>query len=85
MRASIVCGLLATALMVGCGAPVEQEEETLVSTQEALIPDCNGLHDAINYYSDAARTNLIGIRGCYCGSWSSWGKTSVYSEPNWDC
>ncbi|WP_223645352.1 hypothetical protein [Corallococcus sp. EGB] len=85
MRASIVCGLVATALMVGCGAPVEQEEEPQLGTQESPIPDCSGYHDAINYYSDAAHTTLIGIKGCYCGSWSTWGRTSAFSEPNLDC
>ncbi len=85
MRASIVCGLLATALMVGCGAPVELEEENHLSTQEAPFPDCNGMHDAIDFYSDATYTTLIGRRGCHCGLWSRWGTTSSYSVPNWDC
>jgi hypothetical protein len=86
MRASIFGGLLATALLVGCGAPMEQEEESDFSTQEAPIPDCSSSPDSLNnYYSDPSYTNLIGQRGCWCGSWTSWGKTSTYSQFISEC
>ncbi|WNG44177.1 hypothetical protein F0U60_08720 [Archangium minus] len=88
MRASIIGGLLATALMaVGCGAPMEQEEEGVqLSTQEAAFPDCSGSSDSlIVYYSDASYTTEIGARGCSCGLWASWGKTSTYRQYRLDC
>ncbi|MFP2904388.1 hypothetical protein ACLESD_04900 [Pyxidicoccus sp. 3LFB2] len=87
MRASIFGGLLATALMaVGCGAPMEQEEESHLSSQEAPIPDCSNSPDSlINFYSDPGYTNQVGARGCYCGSWVSWGYMSTYRQNVWEC
>ncbi|WNG33699.1 hypothetical protein F0U61_08700 [Archangium violaceum] len=87
MRASIIGGLLATALMaVGCGAPMEEEEGVQLSTQEAAIPDCSGSADSLRtYYSDASYTTKIGARGCSCGLWVSWGRTSSYHQFISDC
>lgn len=87
MRASIVGGLLATALMVvGCGAPMEEEEGTNLATQEAAIPDCSGSPDYLTtYYSDANYTTQIGARGCSCGWWVSWGRTSAYTQYSTEC
>lgn len=88
MRATIL-GVLATmaVMAVGCGAPVEpQEENSNLATQSAPIPDCSGSPDTlITYWSDATYTVQIGGRGCYCGSWESWGKTSIYSQHVNDC
>ncbi|QRO00599.1 hypothetical protein JRI60_16970 [Archangium violaceum] len=87
MRASIFGGLLATALMVvGCGAPVEQEEAADLSTLESPIPDCANSPDSLyTYYSDATYTTQIGIRGCSCGWWYSSGRTSAYSLYTPEC
>lgn len=87
MRASIFGGLVAMALMaVGCGAPVEQEEGTDLATQEAAIPDCSGSPDTlITYWRDATYSEQIGGRGCHCGWWESWGKTSAYSQTPNEC
>ena len=82
MRASIIGGLMATALMVvGCGAPMEPEESSELSTQEAPLPDCANSGDTLyTYYSDSTYTTEIGGRGCSCGYWVSWGKTSTYRQ-----
>lgn len=87
MRASIFGGLLATALLVvGCGAPTEQDEGAELSTQEAPLPDCSSSGDTLyTYYSDATYTTVIGARGCSCGWWVSWGKTSTYRQFTPDC
>ncbi|WP_375769232.1 hypothetical protein NR798_47445 [Archangium gephyra] len=86
MRLSVLGGLLATALMVGCGAPMEQEEGTELSTQEAQLPDCSTTGDTLrSYYRDASYTDLIGQRGCSCGMWMSWGTTSVYNQLTPEC
>lgn len=87
MRASISGGLLTMALMaVGCGAPIEQEEGPDLSTQEAPIPDCSGSPDSlVTYWSDATYTVQIGGRGCHCGWWESWGRTSAYKQYVYEC
>ena len=88
MRASILGGgLLATALMlVGCGAPLEEEEGPELATQEATIPDCSTSPDSLyTYYSDATYLIQIGARGCWCGTWNSWGGTSIYRQYTSEC
>jgi hypothetical protein len=87
MRASIFGGLLTMALVaVGCGAPTEQEEESTLATQEAAIPDCSSSPDFLTtYWKDATYSEQIGGRGCHCGWWESWGKTSVYTQVISDC
>lgn len=72
--------LLAAGMMLaGCGgaAPAAEEQEPLVSQEEAL-PDCTGQNYETEYYSDASYTNLIGSRGCSCGYYFTWGPTSAY-------
>jgi hypothetical protein len=87
MRAKIFGGLLAMSMMaVGCGTPVEQEEESHLATQEAPIPDCSGSPDSlITYWKDATYSEQIGGRGCHCGWWESWGKTSPYQQNINEC
>ena len=86
MRLSIVGGLLATTLMVGCGAPMEPEEGTELSTQEAALPDCSTSGETLyTYYRDASYTEMIGQRGCSCGFWTSWGTTSTYRQYTPEC
>ncbi|NOK15450.1 hypothetical protein [Corallococcus carmarthensis] len=87
MRASIVGGLAAMALMaVGCGAPVEQEEGPDLASQEATIPDCSGSPDSlIMYFKDASYSEQIGGRGCHCGWWESWGRTSTFQQYINEC
>ncbi|RYZ39568.1 MAG: hypothetical protein EOO71_19590 [Myxococcaceae bacterium] len=86
MRASILGGVLATALMVGCGPAMEQEEAQDLSTQESPLPDCSGSPDNLTmYFKDAAHSEQIGGRGCHCGWWNSWGKTSPYTVVLNEC
>ena len=87
MRASIFGGLLSMALMaVGCGGTPIEEEGADLATQEAAIPDCSGSPDSlITYWSDATYTVQIGGRGCHCGWWESWGRTSAYRQNLNEC
>ncbi|HZH13585.1 MAG TPA: hypothetical protein VE057_04395 [Archangium sp.] len=86
MRLSILGGLLSTALMVGCGAPMEPEEGTELSTQEAQLPDCAASGETLyTYYRDASYTQVTGQRGCSCGMWYSWGTTSTYRQFTPEC
>ena len=85
MRTFLIGGLL--ALAVGCGGPMEQENEPNLATQEAPLPDCSNEPNAnlYRYYSDATHTQLIGEWGCYCGGLFVWGSRSVYSEYIQEC
>ncbi|NBD07943.1 MULTISPECIES: hypothetical protein [Corallococcus] len=87
MRASIVGGLSLMALMaVGCGGPVSQEEGPDLASQEATIPDCSNSPDSLTmYFKDATYTEQIGGRGCHCGTWESWGRSSIYQQYVSDC
>lgn len=88
MRASIFGGLLTMALMtVGCGAPIEQPQEgSEPATQEAPLPDCSNSPDSlVTYWSDASYSEQIGGRGCHCGWWESWGRTSAYRQYLYEC
>ena len=87
MRASIFGGLVTMALMaVGCGAPIEQEEKSNLTTQEAPIPDCSNSPDSlVTFWSDATYSEQIGGRGCHCGWWENWGKTSSYRQNLYEC
>lgn len=79
---------LAMGLSVGCGGTMADEapqEASNLQTREDAIPDCAGETSYTMYFSDAAHTMQIGGRGCYCGSWGSWGKTSSYSEYLYEC
>ncbi|MCE9670553.1 hypothetical protein LY474_22365 [Myxococcus stipitatus] len=63
---------------------MEQEEE--LTSQEAPIPDCSNSPDTlVVYYQDASFSLVIGERGCSCGSWVSWGRTSTYRENAFYC
>ena len=63
-----------------------QEQGADLATQQAPIPDCSGSPDSLTtYWSDSTYSVQIGGRGCHCGSWESWGKTSVYSQFVSDC
>ncbi|MCY1040815.1 hypothetical protein OV208_05720 [Corallococcus sp. bb12-1] len=86
MRASILGGVLATALMVGCGPAMEQEEAPDLATQEAPLPDCANSPDYLTmYFSDGSYSEQIGGRGCHCGWWESWGRTSAYRQILNEC
>lgn len=32
------------------------------------------------YFKDATYSEQIGGRGCYCGSWNSWGRSSAFQQ-----
>lgn len=81
---------LAMGLMVGCGGSVEDEatqepSPSNLQTREDAIPDCAGETYYTAYFSDATYSTQIGGRGCYCGSWSVWGRTSAYSQYSTEC
>jgi hypothetical protein len=79
---------LAMGLTVGCGGGVADEaspEQSNLQTREDAIPDCSLGDNYTMYFSDATYTTQIGGRGCYCGGWSSWGKTSYYSQHLYEC
>ncbi|MBN8232131.1 hypothetical protein JYK02_31905 [Corallococcus macrosporus] len=69
MRTFLIGGLL--ALAVGCGGPMEQEEAPDLASQEAPLPDCASSVTSVRTYYNAARTTIIGERGCDCGYWLS--------------
>ncbi|HZI11190.1 MAG TPA: hypothetical protein VE153_12440 [Myxococcus sp.] len=72
--------LAAGMLLAGCGgaAPVAEEPQEQLVSQEEALPDCTGKNYENEYYSDASYTTLIGSRGCSCGAYFSWGRTSTY-------
>ncbi|QSQ23378.1 hypothetical protein JY651_51335 [Pyxidicoccus parkwayensis] len=73
--------LMAGMLMVGCGGTEgTQVEEDHLATSEDPIPDCTNVYSMTTYYSDAAKTNVVGERGCDCGAWIRWGSTSGYYD-----
>ncbi len=73
--------LAAGLLLAGCGggAPVDEEQDALVSREDEA-PNCEGLSYETNYYSDATYTTLVGSRGCDCGYFFYWGKTSSFRQ-----
>ncbi|WP_224368912.1 hypothetical protein [Hyalangium versicolor] len=75
-------------LIVGCGGGVADEttqEASNLETREDAIPDCSSGDSYTAYYSDASYTTEIGGRGCQCGFWVSWGKTSTYRQYFSEC
>lgn len=79
---------LTMGLMVGCGGSVAEEttqEASNLETREDAIPDCSGGDTYIAYYRDASLTDEIGGRGCQCGFWVSWGKTSTFRQAIYEC
>jgi hypothetical protein len=79
---------LAMGLLVGCGGTVAEEatqESSNLATREDAIPDCQGETYYTMYFSDSTYTTQIGGRGCYCGSWNSWGRTSTYTNYLTEC
>lgn len=84
MQARMLVGsalLAAGMLLSGCGgaAPVEEAQDALVSREDEA-PNCNGLSYETFYYSDASHTTQVGGRGCECGYFYSWGRTSSFSQ-----
>jgi hypothetical protein len=81
-RNLIGSGLLAVGmLLAGCGGtPVDETQVDDLGVREDAIPDCSGQDYEYTYYSDAAKTTVIGSRGCSCGVWGSWGRTSSYYD-----
>jgi hypothetical protein len=83
MRTFLIGGLLAMA--VGCGGPMEQDEEPNLASQESPIPNCANAQTSLTTYYDASYSTVIGERGCDCGAYISWGRTSVYREIRNEC
>jgi hypothetical protein len=83
MRTFLMAGLLAMA--VGCGGSMVQEEEPDLTSQEAPLPDCSTNTIVTTYYSDAGKSSVIGERGCDCGFWISWGRTSSFYDRYNSC
>ena len=74
---SLAMGLM----MVGCGGPVESEQESAsVETREDALPECSHGGTLVEYYSDATYNSLVGARGCECGAYVRWGKTSSFTQ-----
>ncbi|NNB85649.1 hypothetical protein HJC10_26585 [Corallococcus exiguus] len=82
MRTFLIGGLLAMA--VGCGGPMEQEEEPNLTSQEAPLPDCATSPTNIRTYYDANNW-VIGERGCDCGDWIHWGQISSIYDIRTSC
>lgn len=79
---------LAMSLTVGCGGEVADEtpqEPSSLETRQDAIPDCSTGDSYTLYFSDATYSQQIGLRGCYCGAWASWGRTSVYTQHFDEC
>ncbi|RKH13313.1 hypothetical protein D7V97_05935 [Corallococcus sp. CA053C] len=91
MKRLLISSLAVLALqLAGCGGGVEADESQSPSTPVAddktqLTPvggggNTYGTH--VNYYSDATRTTLVGIRESGCSSatpLTNWGVVSSYS------
>ena len=73
--------LAAGMLMAGCGgAGVEASEPADLTSREDALPDCTGQDYEYTYYSDPAKLNVVGGRGCSCGAWFRWGTTTAYYD-----
>ncbi|NVJ24133.1 MULTISPECIES: hypothetical protein [Myxococcus] len=83
MRTFLIGGLLAMA--VGCGGPMEQEEDSNQSSQESPLPNCTNMPTSVKRYYHASMTKVIGERGCSCGSYVNWGQTSIYYNVRDNC
>ncbi|RKH69000.1 hypothetical protein [Corallococcus llansteffanensis] len=84
MRTFLIGGLLAMA--VGCGGPMEQEEEeSNLASQESPLPNCTNLPTSVTRYYHASMTKVIGERGCSCGTYINWGTTSIYHNTRNNC
>ncbi|NTX17332.1 hypothetical protein HUA74_39495 [Myxococcus sp. CA051A] len=85
MRTFLIGGLLAMA--VGCGGPMEQEqeEESTLASEESPLPNCTNLPTSVTRYYNASLTAVIGERGCSCGSYVNWGRTSKYYNVRDNC
>jgi hypothetical protein len=72
MRASIIGGLLAAAvMMVGCGGTeLEAEAPAELGQVEAgaLNKYCGFRNYSATFYSDATKTTVVGYGDCTCGS-----------------
>ncbi|MCP3098665.1 hypothetical protein LZ198_07220 [Myxococcus sp. K15C18031901] len=79
--------LLAVGVMlVGCGGPLEGDPGTDdLMSREDPVPDCSLSSAGTIYYSTAARTAIVGYRGCGCGAWTSWGQTTAYTTSTTLC
>ncbi|WNG14545.1 hypothetical protein [Cystobacter fuscus] len=73
-------------MMVGCGGAVaETEQEATLETREDAIPDCSASGATYNiYYSDATYTTQVGGRGCDCGFYGYWGKSTTFRQTFYD-
>ncbi len=70
MRASIIGGLFAAVLAVGCGGAetgVEEPPDALSSETHALVTPCGFRNYDVTYYAEAARINVVGHGYCRCG------------------
>jgi hypothetical protein len=77
-------------LMMGCGGGIADEsmqqspESSELASREDALPDCSNGGSYTAFFSDASYTNEIGGRGCSCGAYVSWGKTSTFRQTSFD-
>ncbi|MCP3064066.1 hypothetical protein LXT21_35360 [Myxococcus sp. K38C18041901] len=71
MRAGIIGAVFAAVLSMGCGGagPVAEEPDVLGQVESAALSRVCGFQNyEVTFYSDAARTTVVGTGYCLCGN-----------------